>query len=154
MKKPIVIITILSVLLNIVVLYLFVIKGETVVSDDSRVALEMSDSNRDFVLEEMRDFLESVRKINEGILKEEPNLIIEAGKKSGGSVIDHAPKGLLKSLPIGFKELGFATHDIFDEIQKSAKNNFNPKESQSQLNILLNNCVACHQSYKIEIFQE
>jgi len=105
MKKPILIITVLSILLNIGLIYLFILKGDTVISNDNRTEIKMSENNKDFVLAEMRDFLESVQKINEGILTNNPKLIIEAGQKSGGSVIAHAPKGLLKSLPGGFKAI-------------------------------------------------
>jgi len=150
MKKSVLIIATISILLNIGLIYMFVLKGATVESNDNRVAIEMTENNRAFVLAEMRDFLESVKEINEGILNNNPELVIKAGEKSGGSVIAHAPKGLMKTLPVGFKQLGFATHDIFDEIAKKAKENYQPKETQQQLNALLNNCTACHQAFKIQ----
>ena len=150
MKKPITILAVLSILLNLGLIYFFIFKGETVTTTDGRTAIIMTPSNTDFVLNEMRDFLESVQQINEGILTNNAQKVIDAGKKSGGSVIDHAPKGLIKSLPIGFKKMGFATHDIFDEIRESAETDFNPKNTQIQLNKLLNNCTACHKIYKIE----
>ena len=150
MKLSKMVITATSIILNIILIYIFVFKGETVEANDNRTELTMSESNRDFVLLEMRDFLESIQQINEGILNNKPELIIKASKHSGGSVIEHAPKGLLKSLPMGFKELGFATHDLFDEIALNAEQNFDPKQTQNQLNSLLNNCTACHRSYKIQ----
>lgn len=148
-KVFITILLLISLLINIGLVYLFVIKGETVETEDSRIAIKMSEDNRDFVLLEMRDFLESVQQINEGLLENDSMKIIKAAEKSGGSVIDHAPKGLLKSLPSNFKKLGFSTHDIFDDIAKSTKENFDKKSVNIQLNTLLNKCVACHQSYKI-----
>ena len=151
MKKATLTILIFSILLNIGLIYLFVIKGETTKSNDNRTAVLMSEGNKDFVLEEMRDFLESIQQINEGIQENTPEKIINAGNKSGGSVITHAPKGLLKSLPSGFKALGFSTHDLFDEIAKNAQNNYTPKKTQKQMNTLLNNCVSCHKSYKISL---
>jgi len=150
MKKPITILVILSILLNIGLIYFFIFKGQTVKTNDSRVAVTMSADNTDFVLDEMRDFLESIQQINEGILTNDAQKIIDAGKKSAGSVIEHAPKGLIKTLPIGFKNLGFSTHAMFDEIRENAETNFNTKNTQVQLNKLLNNCVACPKSFKIE----
>jgi hypothetical protein len=149
MKKAIFPLLIVSILLNIILVYLFVIKGQTIKTSDNRTAIIMSESNKDFVLQEMRDFLESVQKINEGILKNDTKLIIEAGKISGGSVISHAPKGLMKTLLSGFKKLGFSTHALFDEIANNAKNDFNKDLTQKKLNSLLKNCTACHQSFKI-----
>lgn len=154
MKKGILIIAILSILINIGLIYLFVIKGSTKKTNDTRTTILMTEQNKDFVLAEMRDFLESVQQINEGILNDDSDKIINAGNKSGGSVIAHAPKGLLKTLPGGFKALGFSTHDMFDKMAQSVKQNFNKKQTQTQLNTLLNNCVACHKSYKIGVFNE
>ena len=151
MKKSVSIIAIISVFINVILIYVFVFKGQTASVNETRTTLTMSQSNQEFVMDEMRTFLESVQQINEGILKEDAGLIIKAAEKSGGSVIAHAPQGMLKSLPIGFKQLGFATHDTFDAIAEEAQNNFNPKQTQQQLNTLLNNCTACHKSYKIEI---
>lgn len=138
-----------SIILNIALIYLFIIKGDTVETEDGRVEVQMTEDNRDFVFVEMRDFLESIQKINKGILTNNPKLIIEAGNKSGGSVIDHAPHGLLRSLPIGFKKLGFSTHYIFDDIAKSAEENFDKNKTQEQLNKLLINCTTCHSAFKI-----
>ena len=151
MKNTTIAITTLSVLLNVILIYVFVFKGETVKSTDHRTELLLSESNRDFVFDEMRDFLESIQQINEGILTNNPEIIIKAAKHSGGRVIDHAPKGMLKSMPIGFKELGFATHEIFDNIALNAANNYDGVEIQTQLNTLLNNCTSCHKSYKISV---
>ncbi len=152
MKKATPLFLIISILINILLIYVFVIKGDTAQTEnDVRTTILVSQANEDFVLDEMRDFLESIQKINQGILENNASLVIEAGEKSGGSVIAHAPKGLLSALPIGFKQLGFATHDIFDEIAKTANKDFSPKQSQEQLNKLLNNCIACHRSYKLGV---
>ena len=154
MKKPFLILAIASILLNILLVYIFVFKGETFQTDDNRTEILMTANHRDFALDEMRTFLESVQQINDGILNNDAEKVVAAGKKSGGSVIDHAPAGFLKKLPMGFKQLGFATHDIFDEIAVSAGQHFNATESQEQLNKLLNNCIACHRSYKITTITE
>jgi hypothetical protein len=150
-NKSVLIIAVISVFINVILIYVFLFKGQTASVNETRTTLKMSQSNQEFVMDEMRTFLESVQQINEGILNEDVDLIIKAAEKSGGSVIAHAPKGMLKSLPMGFKKLGFATHDTFDAIAEEAKSNFNPKQTQHQLNTLLNNCTACHKSYKIEI---
>ncbi len=154
MKKTTLIIATVSLLLNIGLIYVFLIKGETAeVSNDYRTAITMSEANKDFVLTEMRDFLESVQQINEGLLENNPEKIIAAGNKSGGSVIEQSPKGLLKTFPSGFKALGFSTHGLFDKISEDTKTNFNKENTQLQLNTLLNNCVACHKSYKISVIK-
>lgn len=145
---------VMSLFLNIGLVYVFLIKGKTVDSDDHRMAIEMSEEHTDFVLKEMREFLEGVQQINEGIIENDARKVIEAGKKSGGSVIQHAPQGLVRTLPLNFKRMGFRTHDIFDEIKVNAETDFDPNKTQKQLNELLVNCTACHQSFKIKTIRE
>ncbi|PWH86648.1 hypothetical protein [Brumimicrobium oceani] len=150
MKKLLPIFLTVSVLLNLGLVYFFFIKGDTVQAEDNRTAIAVSPDNRDFVLAEMRLFLESVQQINQGIIEEDAGKVAEAGVQSGGSAVDHAPPGLVKSLPMAFKTLGFSTHQIFDDIAESAQSDFKPKKSREQLDLLLKNCVACHRNYKLE----
>ncbi len=155
MKKLPVILAIFFFLTTIILIYLFVFKGKVAATgDDGRVAVQLTEVNADFALDEMREFLVSIQQINEGILNKNIEQIEKAAKKSGGLVIDHAPKGMMASLPIGFKKLGFATHDLFDEIADSIHVNKNFSQTHSQLGKLLNNCVACHKAYKIQVVLE
>ena len=77
-------------------------------------------------------------------------MVYKAARQSGGIVVEHTPENMMRSLPIGFKKLGFSVHDKFDEIADSirAENNFD--WAHKELNTLLNLCVTCHRSYKIE----
>lgn len=150
MKKLVPILLLISVILNIVLVYMFVFRGEVIEPKDQRKAIIMSEGNREVVLGEMRDFLKNVQQINEGIIENNPEKIINASKASGREVEEQIPQGLIKSLPFEFKQLGFATHDLFDELADSVRLNYQPKKTQQQLNRILNNCVACHQIYQIK----
>ena len=155
MKKIATPLIILLLLTNIITLYIFVFKGEVATTTaDNRVAIQLSKNNEAFAKKEMREFLESVQTIQLAITNNDAKQAIAAGKKSGGSVIAHAPKGMMKALPLGFKKLGFAVHNGFDEIAETATTNFDPQTTQKQLNKLLVNCVACHKAYKLEVVQE
>lgn len=140
-----------SLALNGFFIYKFT-QGETyVIPNDPRLSVGMTYENREFVMAEMRSFVESIQQINAGILHNDPKLIIEAGKRSGNGVKECAPEGLVETLPLTFKQLGFSTHDIFDQIATSAENNFSPQKTQQQLDQLLTNCVACHKSFRIDV---
>ena len=111
----------------------------------------VSQPNRDFVMSEMRNFVETLHQINMGIEQNDSSLIVEAARSSGGSVAHHAPAGLIASIPMGFKTIGFDTHAKFDSIANSAEKNFDPKVIQQQVTALLGNCVACHRSYRMDV---
>ena len=118
---------------------------------DGRSEIKMTPENREYVMAEMRGFLESIQKINEGIAKNDPTIIEKVGQESGSYKVDGVPKGLVKSLPLGFKKMGFETHELFDVMAKMAKENYDRQQTQEKLNQLLNNCVACHKTYKISV---
>lgn len=94
--------------------------------------------------------VEALHQINLGIEQNDPSLIVEVACASGGSVADHAPAGLIASIP-RLKTIGFDTHGKFDEIANSAEKNFDPKVTQQQVTALLGNCVACHRSYRMDV---
>jgi len=151
MKKLPIILAVLFFISTLFLIYFFIIRGDVAESNDVRVNIKLTESNKDFALKEMRDFLESVQQINEGIMNEDSDQIYNASIKSGGSVIEHSPKGMMASLPIGFKKLGFSVHDKFDEIADSIKIYNNYDYTQRELNNLLNSCIACHRTYKITV---
>lgn len=140
----------ISVALNVGLVYKFFFQGEkAVLANDGRTEIKIKKENREFVMAEMRGFLESVQTINVGIAKNDPKIIEKIGQESGSCKIDAVPQGLVKSLPFGFKQMGFQTHALFDEMAKMAKEKYDRQQTQEKLNQLLNNCVACHKTYKI-----
>lgn len=150
MKKLAWILLLISLIANALLVWFFMFRGEVVEVKGQRKAIMMSEANREVVLDEMRTFLSHVQMINQGMLENDPEKIIKAARGSGMGVEKNVPQGLIKSLPIEFKKMGFATHDIFDEIADSAALNYNPTTTAKQLNRALNNCVACHQVYQIK----
>lgn len=108
MKKIIPFFLFLSVFLNVGLIYKFFYAGETVsLAKDGRSEIKMTPENREYVMAEMRGFLENIQKINEGIAKNDPTIIEKVGQESGSYKVDGVTKGLVKSLPLGFKKMGF-----------------------------------------------
>ncbi len=132
-------------------LYFFVFKGDVLQVSDTRVAVQMTQAEKDFVLEEMRAFLENTQQIYEGILEEDIALISSAAIRSGSGVKELTPKGLVRKLPFAFKQLGFSAHAAFDAIARDAQTGFNKAHTQQQVNNLLKKCIACHKTYQIKV---
>ena len=149
MKKLPTVLAIVFFLSTLFLIYFFVFRGTVIETEDDRVAIKLSESNTDFALAEMRTFLESIQQMNEGILNKDADLVFNGARQSGAKVVEETPKGMMKSLPIGFKKLGLATHDKFDAIADSIRANNNFDYAHKELNTLLNLCVTCHRTYKI-----
>jgi len=103
------------------------------------------------VLKEMRTFLDSVRKITEGIAEKNNQKVISAARSVGNSAQGGMPGSLVAKLPIGFKKLGFDTHARFDRLAMDVASMDDSDVALTQLAELTKNCVACHEIYRISI---
>lgn len=150
MKKLPTVLAVVFFLSTLFLIYFFVFKGTVIETEDHRVTIKLSESNTDFALAEMRTFLESIQQMNEGILNKDADMVFNGARQSGAKVVEATPEGMMGSLPIGFKKLGLSTHAKFDAIADSIRANNNFDYAHKELNTLLNLCVTCHRTYKIE----
>jgi hypothetical protein len=133
--------------------YKFIIQGDVAKIDDNRIAIQLTKSERDLVLSEMRIFLQSIQQITSGVSIDDMTLVADAARQSGSNAQIAVPGTLIGKLPIGFKKLGFDTHAKFDELALDAEQLGDSSHTLSQLNTLLENCVSCHAAYKFDINQ-
>ena len=129
--------------------YKFIFQGSVAPSSDGRLALQLTPAERDFVLFEMRTFLNSVQKITDGVLKKDFELIATSAKEVGATAQNIMPGTLVGKLPLAFKQLGFDTHTRFDQIALDAEQLGDEEHTLTQLSELMQNCVACHATYRI-----
>lgn len=119
-------------------------------SDVPMKTVYMTAAERDAVLSEMRQFLQSTADIVKGITEEDMDQVAASARKSGRAASAHMPKTLHKKLPASFRKLGGDTHRRFDQLALDAEQLGDEGHALSQLGALLNNCVSCHASFRIE----
>jgi len=130
--------------------YKFLISGDTKISPDKRIAIQLTAPERNLVLAEMRTFLSTIQQISSGLTSEDFELIAKQSRISGLSAQQEVPGSLMGKLPIEFKKLGFDTHKKFDALALDAEQLEDKEHSLNQMSKLMTNCIACHAAYKIE----
>lgn len=130
--------------------YKFIIAGSTLPASDGREALLLEPGERDLVLAEMRQFLVSVQGITDGLTGKDMQRVAEAARGVGAAAQQAVPASLVGKLPLSFKKLGFDTHRKFDLLALDAEQLEDPEHTLQQLSELMNNCVACHATYRID----
>ena len=75
---------VISVGVNVVLIRKMFVGNTQVIPNDTRVSIIVSQSNRDFVMHEMRTFVEALHQINLGIAQNDPALIAKVARASGG----------------------------------------------------------------------
>jgi len=145
--------SIIVVLILIIVggAYKFLFQGSVSTSADGRIAIHLTQSERDLVLDEMRTFLQSVQQITHGLAKDDMKLVAEYAKKVAKAAQGEVPGTLMGKLPMNFKKLGFDTHTKFDLLALDADALGDTNHSLNQLSELMQNCVACHASYRLDV---
>jgi len=152
MKTFFIISNIFFVLTTFALAYVLLFTGtETVkMPNDNRITVKYAPDLRELVLSEMRDYLEVINEIQQGLADNNPELIVKAASRQGQASLADTPARLLKLSPLPCKQMGFQGHDLFQAIADSAKVNFKPETTIKQMVQLTNNCIACHRTYKIK----
>jgi len=151
-KKVLIISNIVFIVISVVLAYILLFMGTEMVKlpDDNRIVVKYEPDLRDLVMSEMRDYLEVINEIQQGLADNDPDKIVKAATRQGKISLDETPVRLLKLSPLACKQLGFKGHDIFQAIADSAKVHFNKATVNRQLAELTNNCIVCHRTYRVE----
>ena len=144
---------IIAFLLIVIVggVYKFIFQGSVSESTDGRMAIHLDAGETDLVLMEMRMFLEAVQQIVKGANENDMKLVAEAARRVGKAAQEAVPGTLMGKLPIEFKKLGFDTHTKFDQLAMDAEDMGDSRHALEQLSTLMQNCVACHAGYRLDI---
>jgi mono/diheme cytochrome c family protein len=143
---------VVGVLLTITVgmAYKFMIQGSVAESSDGRMAIQLDGAERDLVLTEMRMFLSSVQTMTMNLSNGDMVAVAAAARTVGGAAQQAVPASLMGKLPMEFKQLGFDTHSRFDQVAMDAEQMGDSENVLQQMGELMQNCVACHEAYRID----
>jgi cytochrome c556 len=117
--------------------------------DDARTPINLTAEERNQVLEEMRTLLSTVQSIVMSLSKDDMESLSTAAKKVGMAASGDLPPALTKKLPQGFKILAMKVHMGFDALALDAVDMDDKQQTLEQLGALMNNCVACHATYRL-----
>lgn len=145
--------TMVFVLATATLLYLFVIRGETLPASDGRKAVLLAPGERDLVLAEMRAFLVALQEISQAVVEQDAVMAAAAARRVGAAAQQGMPAGLAGKLPLEFKRLGFDTHSRFDQLALNAEQFGDSAQVLPELATLMQNCIACHAVYRIDLEQ-
>ncbi len=141
----------LLVLVIVAMAYKVIVVGSTVKGEDGRTAVLFSQGERARMLSEMREFVQALQEISDGLARGDMKAVAGAARSVGTARAGDVPLSMLAKLPIGFKTMAISTHRGFDAIAKDAEGGGAPRQTLEQLAQLLRNCVACHASYQIKV---
>lgn len=117
-------------------------------SADGRQRVVLSQAERDRVLTEMRQMLESMSGVLRGYIANDLPAIAKAARVSGMAMA--ADPELKKKVPGAFLQLGMQTHKHFEELADQAMAGGTREEALTALAAISSNCVGCHAAYRFD----
>ncbi len=118
---------------------------------DHRAPLVLNETEKNYVLWEMREMLVAVQGIIEGLSNEDMERVSSAATVMGTHAADQVPAVTVAKLPLQFREWATETHEDFDAISIAARSGESPDMLTFRLSGMLNTCVACHATYRVEV---
>jgi hypothetical protein len=121
--------------------------GKTQQESDGREAVILSESERDFILGEMRQMLASVQGIISAVAEDDMKSVEEIAHAMGSAEVRNVPKSLMLKMPRDYKTIGTDNHLDFDQVAAQSKNGV--KAVLRRLSDLMIGCMGCHESYSL-----
>jgi hypothetical protein len=122
--------------------------GNVAPSDDGRQAVLLTKDERNALLLEMREWLQSSQAILASAAAKDFAGVAEAARASGMGAEATTPGSLFRKLPVEMKKLGFDTRGKFDDIAADAEKSKDSNSVVTKLSVAMNNCIACHATYR------
>ncbi|MBC2669274.1 cytochrome c [Novosphingobium piscinae] len=117
---------------------------------DQREAVSLNPAQADHVLTEMRGLLASIRDIHSAMAVDDWGAVSAAAQAQGTGRGKRPPEGLRERQPPGFRQMSSSMRQQFDALNLAAAKG-DRSAANAALGQALNTCVACHDSYRIEI---
>ncbi len=121
------------------------VSGSVVVDADNRISVILNAEERNYLLSEMRQFLVEIQSVSKAITANDAEAVATRAQKAG--VMGAMPGTIMQKIPLEMKKLGFDTHNKFTAIAESAKSK-DLLLARKQLDTLMDNCIACHATYR------
>ena len=121
------------------------------IAQDTREATTRSEAERDFILGQMRLFLQSTQAITVALGKSDLKTVEDEAAARGrkGTPVSAIPPGMKAKETPAWTAMMAGARAGFDGIARAAHEDAPPSELIGMLGDTMSNCVACHQTYRL-----
>lgn len=116
-------------------------------SKDPRKTIELTKSERDMILAEMRKQLFVIQRVLDAAIANEMPRVAENARIAGIKNHPALPAALYTKFPPKYRDNGFALAENFDDIARDAEKLKDRELTLSQVNGIMRRCVQCHSEF-------
>lgn len=129
------------------------VKGMTASATDGRTEVLLAPAERDQILAEMRQLLQTVDGILDGLTENDRMVgsrkVSESARAAGMDMAADVNPLLMAKLPLPFKQMGMSVHKDFDGLAERAEKGLPAQEVLRELSNITKRCTTCHGLYRL-----
>jgi hypothetical protein len=125
--------------------------GHVLVPAAQRMAVQLTESERDFILNEMRAQLNMLYVMSEGLSRKDLATVAAAAKRRGSDTLNTAPAAVFERTPAPFRDMIVASRAKIDQIAVEAGNKVEPEVILKRTTELLQLCNSCHAEWQLKV---
>lgn len=115
----------------------------------SRTPVALSVEEREFVLNEMRFYLDMLYVATDALSRDDMRTVASAARRRGTSALARVPEGLYDRTPAAFREGIRESRELVDRIAVEAETASDSRPVLRRVGQLLYLCNACHSTYQL-----
>ncbi len=124
--------------------------AQSPMTKDNRAAIQVSPSERNHVLYEMRDYLHGLFNLNNALSSKDMKAVATSTLPMAG-MLEHLPGDLADRLPETFTQMAIGMNEVLKVIARDAEAKGDVSLTQSQMAELMTYCSGCHDTYRFEV---
>jgi len=117
---------------------------------DKRIAINVSQAEKNQVLTEMREFLHGLHNINHALARQDMKGVAVVARPMG-PMLDRFPAGLKERLPEEYTQLAIAMNEAFQNLARDAENKGDTSKALENLAEVMTYCSGCHDTYRFNV---
>ncbi|MDP2832811.1 MAG: hypothetical protein Q8Q28_05860 [Pseudomonadota bacterium] len=117
---------------------------------DNRIAIQVSASERNQVLYEMREYLHSLFNIHNALANKDMKAVGVSTRPMTG-LLENLPAGISAKAPEAFTQLAIGMNEILTVMARDAETKGDMSLTQSQMAELMTYCSGCHDTFRFDL---
>ena len=117
---------------------------------DNRIPIQVSASERNHILFEMRDFLHGLFNLDNALANKDMKAVATSVQPMT-NILDHLPPNLKDHLPEEFTQIAIGMNEVLKVIARDAESKADVSLTLSQTAELMTYCSGCHDTFRFEV---
>jgi hypothetical protein len=117
---------------------------------DKRIAINVSQAEKNQVLYEMREFLHGLHNLNHALARQDMKAVGMTARPMG-PLMERLPVSLKERLPEEFTQLAIAMNEAFQNLARDAESKGDMVKTHENLAEVMTYCSGCHDTYRFNV---